>query len=432
MVSSLRSHLFDLQQSHKLERSHFFHVILQVRLSVLPCLAFDIVGSIIVEYKDLPRPLSSVELIHALKKFRNFDYIVFNKGVILKKNEPFIVRFLTRRNDSVIIEFENTNPCSNNYYNNNNENNGNIDHTDIPDLNINSHTDSLDHNNNNNNNNQNNKNDNNSFGTPNLNNDNNSNNSSNTNSNYYTLYLRLPVHTSPKSISISRVLKRPIHELYVCPPSLEEEFKRRKIEAIDRGECMLGNHTIHTRIQLPPALDKLLTNDTTYHTITNGFEWDASLVQGIDHQDTVNKCIANYASKLVESVLIGDLHWVLLTQVDVFFANDFSIDDGAHKRIINPITTPKVMILERSDFGNPYYQLVIRSGQIEILAISGYYGEKGSRKKKGFMGSPIPADMAEDLLQDKEFTVNGPVNGVEYVQSVRLLRNYSKRHASLP
>ncbi|KAI9259522.1 hypothetical protein BDA99DRAFT_513479 [Phascolomyces articulosus] len=48
------------------------------------------------------------------------------------------------------------------------------------------------------------------------------------------------------------------------------------------------------------------------------------------------------------------------------------------------------------------------------------------------MGSAIRADMAVDLLQDKEFTVNGPVNGVEYVQSIRLLRDYSKHYASLP
>ena len=91
------------------------------------------------------------------------------------------------------------------------------------------------------------------------------------------------------------------------------------------------------------------------------------------------------------------------------------------------------MVVECRDFSNPYHQLVVRCGELEFLATGGYYGSKGdARRRRAFLGGSLPPDMATQVMNDTGYIVAVPSGGADYVQSVRMLRDYGKKNASNP
>ncbi|KAI7849142.1 hypothetical protein BDC45DRAFT_609747 [Circinella umbellata] len=328
-------------------------------------LGFEIVGSIIISYQDLARPISNIELIRFLKRFRQISDLTFCYGVVLQQNVAGLQKFLLKRNPKTKITFENI------HYS--------IDNNDEQ-------------------------------------------------STYIT-------STGTNDISLSRPLKRTYHDAYDSPPSLREEYKKQKLDLIELGLLTPRNHAIHTLIKLPRALDYLFTTNTAYNIMLDTFDSSALLERNgkNNHHKVACQLVTQYAKRFVEMVILGNVNWICVTQFEVYWTNLKHVDDCALRRLINNDPSPKVVVVECRDYSNPYYQLVVRCGELEFLATGGYYGSKGdARRRRAFLGGSLPPDMATQVMNDTGYMVAVPSGGADYVQSVRMLRDYGKKNASNP
>ncbi|KAG2217774.1 hypothetical protein INT45_000394 [Circinella minor] len=275
-------------------------------------LLYDIVASLEIEYQELPRNVSSIELVNFLKRFKNLKISrVWRIGLSFQKNIAGIRLALVKKHPSIKIIFEK----------------------------IEGHGEQLDN------------------------------------------PSRFICNTSPMNGSLSNILKRSFDDYYTTPENLhcidtdyygnEGQFggydmkrywKRQKLDQIEQGRCSPRNHPIHTLIKIPRALDKLNTGSLAIH-------------------------------------------------IDVFIAREPHVDDCGHKRIVESLTSvPEAKLLEQRDFGNPYYQFVIRWGPLEMLVISGYYGKLGDTRKTAFTGSSLPINIAKELSRERNgFAVTIPV-----------------------
>ncbi|KAG2217522.1 hypothetical protein INT45_008184 [Circinella minor] len=327
-------------------------------------LGFEIVGSIIISYQDLARPISNIELIRFLKQFRQINDITFSYGAVLQQNVAGLQKFLLKRNSDTKITFENLH-----YSTDNND--------EQP---------------------------------------------------------RFITSTGTDDISLSRPLKRTYHDAYASPPPLREEYKKQKLDLIELGLLTPRNHPVHTLIKLPRALDYLFSADTAYNIMVDTFDSSPLLERNgkNNHHKVACELVTQYAKRFVEMVILGNLSWICVTQFEVYWTNLKHVDDCALRRLINNDSGPKVVVVECRDFSNPYYQLVVRCDELELLATGGYYGSKGDRRRRAFLGSSLPLDMATQLMNDSGYIVTVPSGGADSVQSVRMLRDYGKKNASNP
>ena len=64
---------------------------------------------------------------------------------------------------------------------------------------------------------------------------------------------------------------------------------------------------------------------------TDNFDESMLLSQVQRHKSELEDHIVDQARKLLESVIIGEMHWILVTRFDIFVSNDESLDDCAQK-----------------------------------------------------------------------------------------------------
>lgn len=68
----------------------------------------------------------------------------------------------------------------------------------------------------------------------------------------------------------------------------------------------------------------------------------------------------------------------------------------------------------------------MRVGHLELLALAGFFGFRGSSKMTPFVGSVKPK---LNVVDGQELNVMIPIEPVESVRSVRFLRRYDKLHS---
>ncbi|KAF7721079.1 hypothetical protein EC973_005497 [Apophysomyces ossiformis] len=238
-------------------------------------------------------------------------------------------------------------------------------------------------------------------------------------------------HTSPSSSSIRGLLKRPYHDCWETPPSVRrrvDEFKvHEKIAAIESAIARVRNHKIHTLITLPKALDGLVDRQTAYRHLKNE-QCPDNCVVGVTSANPnleVDRCVQETAPRFVESVLIGKTSWVLITHLDAFVQNSY-VDSCAWRQRQQPSSVPRGKLVDKNEHRTTWKELVIQWGSFEILAIAGYFGERGNDRKHAFVGSALDKSAGEILGRDTDFDVFVPVNTVPSIRSVRFLRDYSK------
>ena len=70
-------------------------------------LFYVVVGCIDIEYEELAKPISSVEIIRFLKPFKNLKQVTFGELFVMEKNVAGILQFLKKCFPKIIITFEN-------------------------------------------------------------------------------------------------------------------------------------------------------------------------------------------------------------------------------------------------------------------------------------------------------------------------------------
>ncbi|KAF7720467.1 hypothetical protein EC973_008394, partial [Apophysomyces ossiformis] len=117
--------------------------------------------------------------------------------------------------------------------------------------------------------------------------------------------------------------------------------------------------------------------------------------------------------------------WVLITHLDAFVQNSY-VDSCAWRQRQQPSSVPRGKLVDKNEHRTTWKELVVQWGSFEMLAIAGYFGERGNNRKHAFVGSALDKTAMEILGRDTNFDVFVPVNTVPFVRSVRFLRDYSK------
>ena len=123
---------------------------------------------------------------------------------------------------------------------------------------------------------------------------------------------------------------------------------------------------------------------------------------------------------------------MMLTQFDIFLHGNPVYNDCARKQEHAYTIKPYVRVVSKKEFGNTHYRLVIGWGNIEILALGGYYGKVTTNEKHTFLGSSVLKKLVLWLSNDfKDASIFIPLNQQDYFQIIRSLRDYTtEEHAS--
>ncbi|KAG2225291.1 hypothetical protein INT45_001515 [Circinella minor] len=241
---------------------------------------------------------------------------------------------------------------------------------------------------------------------------------------------------TPKgSHSLDQVLKRHVIDMYDTPERTYNAIKRMKLlhkaEDINQGVARVRNHEINTLVRLPRALDAYIEKGMRYRQLKRVKEDDILLATSHNNDDRVDEVVLAQAAQLMEAVVVGKMSWFVLTQFDIFFQGNPGYDDCARKQEHAYTMKPYPRVISKEEFGNTHYQLVIRWGNIEVLALGGYYGKMATKEKYGFLGSSVPKKLVSWLSEDLEdASIFIPLNQQDYIQNIRFLRDYTKEHAS--
>ncbi|KAG1454905.1 hypothetical protein G6F56_007205 [Rhizopus delemar] len=91
----------------------------------------------------------------------------------------------------------------------------------------------------------------------------------------------------------------------------------------------------------------------------------------------------------VESVIILQEYWFLVTSFSVFIHDPNRVDDCADKSRFPYQNNPVAFVQRKTNYGKSSFELVFRIGYVEVLANSGFIGSKSSTKLTPFVGSAL-------------------------------------------
>ncbi|CEJ02090.1 hypothetical protein RMCBS344292_16107 [Rhizopus microsporus] len=90
----------------------------------------------------------------------------------------------------------------------------------------------------------------------------------------------------------------------------------------------------------------------------------------------------------VESVIILQEHWFLVTSFFAFIHDSNRVDDCADKSRFFYQNKPVAFVQRKTNYGTSSFELVFRIGHVEVLANSGFIGSS-SRKLISFVDSAL-------------------------------------------
>ncbi|KAI8575111.1 hypothetical protein K450DRAFT_263223 [Umbelopsis ramanniana AG] len=168
-----------------------------------------------------------------------------------------------------------------------------------------------------------------------------------------------------------------------------------KLKKIERGTAKQRNS--ESISQIPPALNKLLSQDIRYCDIPVAFEErhiNGSI--GISPtEDQIDALVTKYSSKFVLAIIQSTSSWDLITNLDAFYQQDSSVDDCALPPNTDMDINAKAILLQETEELHNFKELIIQCGPIQLSAIVGYYGQTGSNTKTAFLGSALPNVVVE-------------------------------------
>lgn len=132
---------------------------------------------------------------------------------------------------------------------------------------------------------------------------------------------------------------------------------------------------------LPRALDKLKGSDIKYTSVTQGPVADEILSSAFNAKEMLDGRVAAISSKYVEAILLSPRIWVYITHFDSFLQYGRGFDDCAISRkltLTQEGSNPKADIIDKNEYAATWKEIVIRIGQLELLALGGFMGEIGS------------------------------------------------------
>ncbi|CAO3633895.1 unnamed protein product [Mucor fragilis] len=139
-------------------------------------------------------------------------------------------------------------------------------------------------------------------------------------------------------------------------------------------------------------------------------------------------------SQLVDSIIVLNGHFFVITSSSVFLHRHDSIDDCATKSSIGFQDIPVAYIRKNKRYTYDYFELSVRIGHFEVLATGGFWGSLDGFQLVPFLGSAIsslPTVIKEDVDSPHTNTIFVNCNPSEQpVITTRIMNQYLKSHST--
>lgn len=138
--------------------------------------------------------------------------------------------------------------------------------------------------------------------------------------------------------------------------------------------------------------------------------------------------VQKWAKKYLEAVVMFDDVWFLITSFDVFW-HQRHFDDCADGFATATTDHSYALVRTKNQHGKYFCELSIFLGDIELLAVGGFYANDASSSHHGFLGSSVP-NLPAVLRQGKSSTaIFARELPCQYGVSNRHIRQYAKQSA---
>lgn len=142
-------------------------------------------------------------------------------------------------------------------------------------------------------------------------------------------------------------------------------------------------------------------------------------------KEDVDVIMMDLSSLIIESVLIGETTWCLVTQFELYLRDLNAIDDYAIEQDYPYPDTPVALVHTKSEKGRIWKELSIYWGRYELLITGGLYGTKnGIDGINAFLGPSLPKTSPTFDLGN--MTIMKSIISSKIKQRERRLRNYGK------
>lgn len=212
------------------------------------------------------------------------------------------------------------------------------------------------------------------------------------------------------------------------------QIKRQlKHAAVISGRAKLRHTASNAKSFIPGFVSReqqrLLDIQPNLYTEASSTLLEDQLPTFIHDRHSIQQMVQRVAQQHVESIVFFDRCWFLLTSLDAFADRAYddcsNYSDQPFQETLTASITPKAYM-----GGKEFYELSLYIGNVELLAVGGFWGVCGSNDVHPFLGSSIPNLPRE--LQSPQSTerIMTLIHSPRTSTSIRLLRQYIKQQAS--
>ncbi|KAG2229482.1 hypothetical protein INT48_004684 [Thamnidium elegans] len=139
------------------------------------------------------------------------------------------------------------------------------------------------------------------------------------------------------------------------------------------------------------------------------------------------------APKLLESIVVFKKNWVFVTQFEIYYRNDASIDESATATTMDKYPNNVVgKVKNKTERGKSWFELSLFWGRFELLLTGGLTGSRKTSDITPFLGPNVPFKelFDSDSLISDHIYIRCNCDGIAANYQVRNLRNWMKLSSS--
>ncbi|CDH60989.1 hypothetical protein RO3G_12430 [Lichtheimia corymbifera JMRC:FSU:9682] len=190
-------------------------------------------------------------------------------------------------------------------------------------------------------------------------------------------------------------------DAFVTPEEAEDTKRIMKELSVRAGRCPLRSDRQSQSISTRSNQDvSRMIPFSAVHLLEKSIDYELDTSKAIDDErmsptatldlSNAHSLASDIGQRYVESLVLFGSFWFLITSVDVFLHGTPTIDDCAHNGGWNYENSVQASIVSKSHLGHSkYYELSLSLGNVELLAVGGFYGHTDHATTSAFLGSSL-------------------------------------------